>query len=63
MSDFIEAIGFSQSLEWFTGRSLAELALTERQAVLDGADIPEYWCGRFTFYASIQRWKDPGFTG
>ena len=63
MSDFIEVIGFSQSLEWFTGRSLSELPSAMRQTILEDSDIPEYWGGRFTFYASIQRWKDPDFKG
>jgi len=63
MARLIEIIGFSQSYEWYTGCSLVDLADKDKQVVLNGAAVPENWGGRFTFGASIEKWKDQPFAG
>ena len=55
-----EVLGFSQSWEWFTGRSLSEYR--------DTVTVPSNvflsdWQGRFEFGAAVERWSDPDFEG
>lgn len=58
-----EVLGFSQSLQWYTGGSRPEGGNADRSAELRVDQFLPNWQGRFTFGAAIDRWKDDEYLG
>ncbi|MFW6079415.1 MAG: hypothetical protein ACODAE_07340, partial [Gemmatimonadota bacterium] len=61
-----QVLGFSQSMEWYAGLSVAddmeENAGPDLAALEPDAFLPA-WQGRFFMGAAIERWTDPEFAG
>ena len=61
-----QVLGFSQSMEWYAGLSVAdyldENARPDLSALERDAFLPT-WQGRFFIGAVVDKWTDPGFTG
>lgn len=61
-----QVLGFSQSMEWYAGLSIAEYveedARPDLSALEPDAFLPE-WQGRFFMGAAVEKWRDPDFTG
>jgi hypothetical protein len=55
-----EVLGFSQSWEWFTGRSLSA---SRGDITVAAADFLDHWQGRFEFGSSVELWGAPEFHG
>ncbi len=55
-----EVLGFSQSWEWFTGKSLAE---HRGDVNVPAQAFLSTWQGRFEFGSAVELWSDPGFKG
>jgi len=55
-----EVLGFSQSWEWFTGRSLSA---SRGNITVEPDDFLDGWQGRFQFGSSVELWKAADFQG
>jgi hypothetical protein len=55
-----EVLGFSQSWEWFTGRSLS---VFRGNITVEPADFLAGWQGRFQFGSSVELWTAADFAG
>lgn len=61
-----QVLGFSQSLEWFGGLSLADHTPEGREPESPSLDAPAFlptWQGRFYMGAAVEAWMDPGYPG
>lgn len=61
-----QVLGFSQSMEWYAGLSLADYAeegeFPDPPPLEAGAFLPT-WQGRFFMGGAVERWTDPRFPG
>ena len=61
-----QVLGFSQSMEWYAGLSLADYVDRNARPDLSALDPDAFlpaWQGRFFMGAAVERWTDPDFAG
>lgn len=61
-----QVLGFSQSLEWYGGLSLADYKTGEgppKSPSLEAGAFMPAWQGRFYLGAAVEKWTDPEFPG